>query len=88
MLSDNTQKSKHLLLTSTSYFPQELVFSLKVRPRSHLDNCIFIFCLLKGPHTLLSTVKSQQLLNSLLPLVVVAGATSELGDSVHTVPRS
>lgn len=63
MLPGSTQKSKHFLLMSLSYFPQELAFSPKARPRSHLDNCIIIFCLPKGPHILLNTIKSRDLLN-------------------------
>lgn len=68
MHSDNRQKSKCLPLTSLSYFPQELVFSPEARPCAHLDNCIIIFHLQKGPRMLLSTVKSQDQPNALLPL--------------------
>lgn len=60
-LSGNTQRSTHCLLICLSYFPQELEFSPKARPCSHLDKCIIIFCLPKGPHILLNTTESQDL---------------------------
>lgn len=59
MLSGNTQRSQHCLLTCLSYFAQELELSPKARPCSHLDNCIIIFCLPKGLCILLNTIESH-----------------------------
>lgn len=85
ILSDNRQKSKCLPLMSLSYFPQEPVLSPEARPRAHLDNCIIIFCLQKGPRMLLSTVKSQ-IYVTLLPLSQCWWHSR--ADLVHTIPCS
>lgn len=79
ILSDNRQKSKCLPLMSLSHFPQEPVLSPEARPCAHLDNCIIIFCIQKGPRMLLSTVKSQDLRNTAALISVLVAQQSRFG---------